>query len=259
MRNLDKLYINGQWASPTKSTPFDIINPATEQGLGQVHLASIEDSDRAVKAARDAFPGWSQSSKEQRLDLLSSIISQYTARIDEMAEAISLEMGAPMGMASNSQAPMGLVHLETAREVLRNYEFEEALGSTQIYQEPIGVCAFITPWNWPINQIVCKVAPALACGCTMVLKPSESAPLSAQLFADIMHHAGVPAGVFNMLYGDGPIVGAALSEHPDVDMVSLTGSTRAGIQVSKAAADTVKRVALELGGKSANSFRQCRQ
>lgn len=252
MKKLDKLYVNGQWRLPVDSTPMDIVDPSSEEVIGQVHLAGIDDVDQAVFAAKAAFAGWSQSTREQRLDLFDRIIAKYSERMSEMAQAISTEMGAPIGMALGSQAPVGLAHFETSREVLRNYNFEESLGSSQIYKEPIGVCAFITPWNWPINQIACKVAPALACGCTIVLKPSEFAPLSAQLFIEILHDAGVPAGVINMVYGDGPTVGAALSEHPDVDMVSLTGSTRAGIQVSKAAADTVKRVALELGGKSAN-------
>ena len=208
--------------------------------------------DRAVAAARAAFDRFSQSSREERLELLASIIDVYKRRYDEMAETISDEMGAPMTLAHRAQAASGTGHLAVARKVLKDFEFETTVGSSLVLKEPIGVCAFITPWNWPINQIACKVAPALATGCTMVLKPSEVAPLSAYLFSEIMHEAGVPAGVYNMVNGDGPTVGAALSGHPDVDMVSFTGSTRAGVQVAKAAADSVKRVAQELGGKSAN-------
>ena len=230
----------------------DVINPATEQVIGRVALGSAADVENAVAAARVAFETWSQTSVEERLALLERIITLYSERMEEMAQAISSEMGAPIRLARNSQAPIGLVHFKTVRKVLQSYDFEESLGGSQLVKEPIGVCGFITPWNWPMNQIACKVAPALACGCTMVLKPSELAPISANLFAQIMHDAGVPPGVFNMVNGDGPGVGAALTAHPDVDMVSLTGSTRAGIQVSKAAADTVKRVALELGGKSPN-------
>ena len=252
MIKLDKIYIGGEWVVPQSSRMKNIINPATEEVVGVVALCSVADADNAVSAAKSAFPSWSITSREQRLILLNNIADIYEKRMEEMAQAISLEMGAPKSMAFDSQAPMGLVHLRTAIEALENYEFEESLGSSRVYKEPIGVCAFITPWNWPINQISCKVAPALACGCTIVLKPSELAPLSSQLFSEILHEAGVPAGVFNMLNGDGPEVGAALSRHPDVDMISLTGSTRAGILVSKAAADTVKRVALELGGKSPN-------
>ena len=252
MKQLDKIYINGAWVQPQKSELMDIVNPATEAVVGQVVMASAADADAAVAAAREAFENWSQTSREERLAILKRMVEVYEARMEDMAVAISTEMGAPMSMASDSQAPMGLVHLQTTIKALEDYEFEESLGSSRVLKEPVGVCGFITPWNWPINQIACKVAPALACGCTMVLKPSELAPLSAQLFAEIVHEAGVPAGVFNMVSGNGPEVGATLAAHPDVDMVSLTGSTRAGVQVSKAAADTVKRVALELGGKSPN-------
>ena len=252
MYTLDKIYIDGQWVNPETKNLKKIINPATEEAIGEVALCSAADADKAVAAAKAAFPSWSQTTREERLQVLSRIAGIYQKRIQEMGTFIMLEMGAPKDMAFNSQAPMGLVHLQTAIEALKNYQFEESLDGTMVLQEPIGVCAFITPWNWPMNQIACKVAPALACGCTIVLKPSELAPLSAQLFAEILDEAGVPAGVFNMLNGYGPEVGAALCSHPDVDMVSLTGSTRAGIQVSKAAADTIKRVALELGGKSAN-------
>ena len=249
---LDKFYINGQWVVPHKSEMFDITNPATEETIGQVALGSQADVDKAVAAATEAFKTWSLTSKEERLGYLDKIIELYNERMTEMAKAISTEMGAPWGMAKGAQAPMGLTHFATSRKALENYVFEESLGGSQVYKEAIGVCGFITPWNWPMNQIACKVAPAIACGCTMVLKPSELAPLSAQLFAEIIHDAGLPAGVFNMVTGDGPGVGTALSSHPGIEMVSLTGSTRAGILVSKAAADTIKRVTLELGGKSAN-------
>jgi len=252
MYTLDKMYVNGEWINPEASRLEKIINPASEEVIGEVALCSAADADQAVAAARAAFPSWSRTTREERLQVLSRIAAIYQRRLQEMADFITLEMGAPKDMAFDSQAPMGLVHLQTAIQALKDYKFEESLDGTRVLQEPVGVCAFITPWNWPMNQIVCKVAPALACGCTMVLKPSEMAPLSAQLFAEIIHEAGVPAGVFNMLNGAGPEVGEALGSHPDVDMVSLTGSTRAGIQVSKAAADTIKRVALELGGKSPN-------
>lgn len=252
MKGYDNFYINGEWVSPITERMQDVINPATEQVIGRVALGSAADVENAVAAARVAFETWSQTSVEERLALLERIITLYSERMEEMAQAISSEMGAPIRLARNSQAPIGLVHFKTVRKVLQSYDFEESLGGSQLVKEPIGVCGFITPWNWPMNQIACKVAPALACGCTMVLKPSELAPISANLFAQIMHDAGVPPGVFNMVNGDGPGVGAALTAHSDVDMVSLTGSTRAGIQVSKAAADTVKRVALELGGKSPN-------
>ena len=252
MKGYDNFYINGEWVSPITERMQDVINPATKQVIGRVALGSAADVENAVAAARVAFETWSQTSVEERLALLERIITLYSERMEEMAQAISSEMGAPIRLARNSQAPIGLVHFKTVRKVLQSYDFEESLGGSQLVKEPIGVCGFITPWNWPMNQIACKVAPALACGCTMVLKPSELAPISANLFAQIMHDAGVPPGVFNMVNGDGLGVGAALTAHPDVDMVSLTGSTRAGIQVSKAAADTVKRVALELGGKSPN-------
>ncbi len=252
MKQCDRFYINGEWVSPVEPQLMDIINPATEQVQGQVALGSKADVDAAVQAAKIAFASWSLSAREERLALFDRIIAVYEKRMEEMAQAITAEMGVAINMARDAQAPIGLTHFKTARQVLQNYSFEESLGSSQVIKEPIGVCGFITPWNWPMNQVACKVAPALACGCTVVLKPSELAPLSAQLFAEILDEAGVPAGVFNMVFGNGPGVGAAISEHPDIEMVSLTGSTRAGIQVSKAAADTVKRVALELGGKSAN-------
>ncbi len=250
--NCDRFYIDGEWVFAATDHSIDIINPANEQSIGRVFLGDTQDVDSAVKAASRAFESWSQSSKQERLAVLDRIIEVYQSRLKSMAEAITLEMGAPAGFALDSQAPMGLVHFQTSRDALESYEFEQSLGKTHIFKEAIGVCGFITPWNWPMNQIACKVAPALACGCTVVLKPSEFAPLSAKLFAEILDEARVPKGVFNLVYGDGPTVGAALSAHPDVEMVSLTGSTRAGIQVSCAAAETIKRVTLELGGKSAN-------
>lgn len=253
MNLCNEFYINGEWVKPvSQQLTIDIVNPANEQVIGQVSLGTENDIDLAVKSAAKAFESWSLTTREERLAVLDSIIEQYKQRLPEMAEAISKEMGAPMSMAKNSQAPIGITHFQTSRKALEDYSFEKSIGKSHVVKEPIGVCGFITPWNWPMNQIACKVAPAIACGCTMVLKPSEFAPLSAKLFAEIMHDAGVPKGVFNMIYGDGPNVGAALTSHPLVEMVSLTGSTRAGIQVSKSAAETVKRVALELGGKSAN-------
>ena len=215
-------------------------------------MGSEADLDKAVAAAKAAFPAWSATSREDRVKIFEKIIEVYQTRYDEIAETISTEMGAPIWLAKAAQAATGLAHFQTNMEVLKNYAFEETRGTTQIVKEPIGVCGFITPWNWPVNQIVCKVAPALAAGCTMVLKPSEVAPMNAIILAEILHEAGVPAGVFNLVNGDGPSVGAPLSAHKDVDMVSFTGSTRAGILVAKAAADTVKRVTQELGGKSPN-------
>lgn len=247
-----KFYIDGAWVDPVAARTLDVINPATEQAVARISLGGAEDVDRAVKAAQRAFISFSRTSRQERIDLLEAILAEYVRRQDEMALAITTEMGAPAALARNAQAYMGAAHLSTAIAVLKDYEFEEARGSTLISRDPIGVCAFITPWNWPSNQIGCKVAPALAVGCTMVLKPSEVAPLSGLLWAEIMDAAGVPAGVFNLINGDGPGVGAALSGHPGVDMVSFTGSTRAGVEVARNAAPTIKRVHQELGGKSAN-------
>lgn len=252
MYDFRRFFIDGAWTAPSGRRELDVINPATEEPIGQILLGTAEDVDAAVAAARTAFASFAETSPEERIALLENIISVYRRRIDEVARAISDEMGAPMKFARHAQAASGLEHLTTTLAVLKEFEFEETLGSTLIRREPIGVCALITPWNWPINQISCKVAPALAAGCTMVLKPSEVAPLSAHVFAEILEEAGVPQGVFNLLDGDGPTVGEALARHPDVDMVSFTGSTRAGILVAKVAADTVKRVTQELGGKSAN-------
>jgi aldehyde dehydrogenase (NAD+) len=247
-----QFYIDGAWVDPITPRTLDVINPATEESVGKISLGSAADVDRAVAAARRAFETFSLTTREERVALLARIIAAYQTRMGDLAAVISKEMGAPMWLANAAQAPAGLAHFFQTMGVLQGYQFEETRGSTRIVHEPVGVCGFITPWNWPINQIACKVAPALAAGCTMVLKPSEVAPLCATVFAEIMHEAGVPAGVFNMVNGDGPTVGAAISSHPGIDMVSFTGSTRAGVQVAKGAADTVKRVAQELGGKSAN-------
>ena len=245
-------YIDGQWVDPIEPRAIDVINPATDKAIGRVSLGSRADVDRAVKAARLAFATYSRISKADRIALLKKVIACYEERLDDLAKTISSEMGAPMSLATAAQAPLGLRQLDTALEVLKSYEFKRSRGTTLIIKEPIGVCGFITPWNWPANQIMCKVAPALATGCTMVLKPSEMTPLSAIILAEIMDAAGVPGGVFNLINGDGPGVGAAISEHPDIDLVSITGSTRAGVLVAKAAAASVKRVTQELGGKSAN-------
>ena len=252
MRDYLKFYIDGQWVDPVDLRVLDVENPATERVCGTIAIGSSADVDKAVAAARAAFGQWSLSSREDRLELLGALLSEYQRRSGELAEAVTEEMGAPPALAAGPQVRMGVGHLVTAIDVLKNFSFEEVRGSTLVVREPIGVCALITPWNWPINQIACKVYPALAAGCTMVLKPSEIAPFSAQIFTEIIDAAGVPAGVYNMVNGDGPGVGAALSSHPDVDMVSFTGSTRAGIEVARNAAPTVKRVAQELGGKSPN-------
>ncbi|WP_457309731.1 aldehyde dehydrogenase family protein [Sphingomonas sp. UYAg733] len=239
---------------PISSEPriLALIDPVTETASGSLALGSAEDVDRAVRAARLAFPAWSRTSASERADLLQSLLEEYRRRYNDVADAITAEMGAPGGLARGAQAGIGISHLEAAIDALGSYSFEEVRGSTKVVREPIGVCGLITPWNWPINQIVCKVAPALACGCTMVLKPSEIAPYSAVIWAEICAAAGVPRGVFNLVAGDGPIVGTAIAAHPDIDMVSFTGSTRAGIEVARAAALTVKRVHQELGGKSAH-------
>ena len=252
MRNYLQFYIDGQWVDPVQPQTLDVENPATEQVCGRISMGSAADVDRAVAAARRAFPAWAASSREQRLALFERIAEEYEKRKADIAAAISEEMGAPKALANSFQVGLGSGHLATAIEVLKHFKFEEQLGATLIAREPVGVCALITPWNWPINQIAVKVFPALATGCTMVLKPSEVSPFSAQLFAEVMDAAGVPAGVFNLVQGDGPGVGAAMSGHPDVDMVSFTGSTRAGVEIARNAAPTVKRVAQELGGKSAN-------
>ena len=252
MREYLKFYIDGQWVDPIEPRTLDVDNPTTEQVSGKIAIGAAADVDAAVEAARKAFTTWSQTTRDERLAVLNAILPEYQNRAADLAAAVNEEMGAPASLASGPQVGLGVGHLATAIEVLKNFEFEEEHGSTLVVKEPIGVCGLITPWNWPINQIACKVFPALATGCTMVLKPSEVAPYSAQIFAEILDAAGVPAGVFNLVYGDGPGVGAALSSHPDIDMVSFTGSTRAGIDVAKNAAPTVKRVTQELGGKSPN-------
>ncbi|MBB6178236.1 aldehyde dehydrogenase family protein [Pseudorhizobium flavum] len=252
MSNHLKFFIDGRWVEPAIPVALDVINPATEEPFTQIALGSSEDVDRAVAAAKSAFPAFSLWSKQERLTLLRHILSEYKARYEEIARAVSREMGAPIAFARDSQAAAGKAHLIATIEALEDFVFTERRGTTMVLREPIGVCALITPWNWPLNQIVCKVAPAIAAGCTMVLKPSEIAPVSGIIFAEIMEAAGTPAGVFNLVNGTGPDVGQVMAGHPDVDMVSFTGSTRAGVIVAKTAADTVKRVAQELGGKSAN-------
>ncbi|MEW5813429.1 MAG: aldehyde dehydrogenase family protein [Actinomycetota bacterium] len=252
MREYLEFYIDGQWVPPLRPNTLDVIDPSTEESAGRIALGSSADVDVAVQAARRAFASWSHTSREERLDVLSAILTEYRARSGDLADAVHEEMGAPTALAGGPQVNLGLGHLLSAIETLKTFEFDEQQGSTLVIREPIGVCGLITPWNWPINQIACKVFPALATGCTMVLKPSEVAPFSAQIFTEILAAAGVPAGVYNLVYGDGPGVGAALSAHPDVDMISFTGSTRAGVDVAKNAAATVKRVTQELGGKSPN-------
>ncbi len=252
MREYKQFYINGKWVDPVTPNDLDVINPATEEVCAVISLGSEADVDLAVAAAKAAFASYGQSSRQERIELLESCVEVYKKRYGDIAEAIREEMGAPQSLAVGGQAFTGQGHLEEALRVLRDFEFEEDLGEHRVFKEPIGVCGLITPWNWPVNQIGCKVAPALAVGCTMVLKPSEVAPLSAYIWTEIMHEAGVPAGVFNMINGDGPGVGTALSRHPDVDMMSFTGSTRAGTLVAQNAAPTVKRVTQELGGKSPN-------
>ena len=252
MSNRTKFYINGAWVEPSTTDTLDVINPATEQPIGPVAMGGEADVNAAVAAAKAAFESFSQTTREERVALLEAIIAKYSERLGEVAAVISEEMGAPLALANAAQAPAGLGHFMSTLNVLKTYEFEQDIGTSHVIKEPAGVCGLITPWNWPINQIACKVAPALAAGCTMILKPSEVAPFNAILFAEILHDAGVPAGVFNLINGDGPNVGAPLSSHPDVDMMSFTGSTRAGVEVAKNAAPTVKRVAQELGGKSAN-------
>jgi aldehyde dehydrogenase (NAD+) len=245
-------YIDGAWVAPTRPTTRDIINPATGKSIGKISMGGAEDVDRAVAAARRAFASFSTTSRDDRLALLRRIVEVYQTRSDELAKTISSEMGAPMWLSKAAQVRAGLGHFKQAIEVLKNFQFEEKRGKTMVVKEPVGVCGMITPWNWPLNQIACKVAPALAAGCTVVLKPSEIAPFNAIILAEILHEAGVPKGVFNLVNGDGPTVGAAMAAHPGIDMVSFTGSTRAGVDVAKNAAPTVKRVTQELGGKSAN-------
>jgi len=252
MRSYLKHYIDGRWVASEGGKRHEVIDPSTEQPCTEITLGSQADVDKAVAAARKAFDSWSQSSIAERVALLERIIEGYKARIPDLAAAISEEMGAPIGFATAAQAPTGLGHFMGTLKALQEFSFEEHIGTSRVVHEPLGVVAMITPWNWPLNQICAKVAPALAAGDTMVLKPSEESPACAAIFAEILDAAGVPAGVFNLVNGDGPGVGAALSSHKDVDMVSFTGSTRAGIAVAQAAAATVKRVHQELGGKAPN-------
>ncbi len=247
-----QFYIDGAWVDPAEPKDFKVINPATETVAGVISMGSAKDVDRAVAAARRAFDSYSRSAPAERLALLERVLAAYKAHYDEIAQAISTEMGAPITLAKGSQTRIGVGHISAMIEVLKTFKFEEMRGTIRLVQEPVGVCALITPWNWPMNQVAAKVVPALAAGCTMVLKPSEYSPFSAILWAKVMHEAGVPAGVFNLINGDGQGVGAPLSSHRDVDMVSFTGSTRAGTEVARSAAASVKRVHQELGGKSPN-------
>ena len=247
-----QFYIDGQWVNPVRPRSLEVINPSNEQAIARISMGSAADVDKAVAAARRAFESYSRTSREERLALLAKVLEVYQSRYGDFVQTISQEMGAPLWLSKAAQAAMGVAHLSSTIEVLKNFAFEHVQGSTAVVHEPVGVVGMITPWNWPINQIMCKAAPALAAGCTMVLKPSEVAPLNALLVAEVLHEAGVPAGVFNLVNGDGPGVGEAMSSHPGIDMMTFTGSTRAGIAVAKAAADSVKRVAQELGGKSAN-------
>ena len=252
MREYLKFYIDGKWVEPVEPQTATTVNPATEQASGKIALGSAADVDRAVKAARKAFATWSRTTREERLAVLGRILEEYQKRAGDVAAAITEEMGAPKGLAGGFQVGLGTGHLSTAIEVLKHFKFEEQRGATLIVKEPIGVCGMITPWNWPINQIAVKVFPAMAAGCTMVLKPSQESHFSAQIFAEVLHAAKVPPGVFNLIQGKGSVVGVALSEHPDVDMISFTGSEPAGVDIARRAASTVKRVCQELGGKSAN-------
>lgn len=250
MENLGKFYIDGQWVAPMSKRTHTLINPATEKPIADVAMASAEDVDRAVEAAKRAFATYGMSTRDDRLDLLRKLLDRYNASYDRMAELMSEEMGSPIQFSRDAQALMGRVHLEAGIKALEDFTFEEMRGDLMVSREPIGVCGLITPWNWPMNQLMMKVAPALAAGCTIVVKPSEYSPLSAALFAEIVDQAGFPPGVYNQLLGFGEEAGAAISKHPDVQMVSITGSTRAGVAVARDAADTVKRVHQELGGKS---------
>jgi aldehyde dehydrogenase (NAD+) len=247
-----QFYIDGAWVDPSEPKTLKVINPATEDVAGVISMGSAKDVDRAVAAAKRAFESYSQTSPSERLALMERILAAYNAHYDEIAAAISVEMGAPVSLSKGSQTRIGVGHISAMIDVLKTFKFEEVRGTVRLLQEPVGVCALITPWNWPMNQVAAKVVPALAAGCTMVLKPSEFSPFSAILWAKCMHEAGVPAGVFNLVNGDGPSVGAPLSSHRDIDMVSFTGSTRAGTEVAKSAAASVKRVHQELGGKSPN-------
>lgn len=256
MNNARNFYINGQWVAPQQGTDFAVIDPSTEEAFETISLGGEADTNAAVAAARAAFVSWRKSSKAERIELMENILDIYKKRSDEMGEVISREMGAPVDMSKMQQSGTGSFHIQAFIDAMKNFEFERELRADtpndRIIYEPIGVCGLITPWNWPMNQISLKVMPALATGCTMILKPSEQSPLSAVLFSEILHEAGVPAGVYNLVNGDGPGVGSQLSAHKDVDMISFTGSTRAGRAISIAGAETIKRVSLELGGKGAN-------
>ena len=248
-------YINGKWVKPTKPNDLEVINPSNEEAFATISLGSKEDTDAAVKAAKNAFATWKETTKEERINLLEKLLATYKKRFNEMAEAMSNEMGSPIDFATSTHTASGQAHLEDFILRLKEFKFEENFNSksnNHIALEPIGVCGLITPWNWPINQIALKVVPAFATGCTMILKPSEIAPISAMLFAEMIDEAGFPAGVFNLVNGDGAGVGTQMSSHPDIDMISFTGSTRAGKLITKNAADTIKRVCLELGGKGGN-------
>ena len=251
MRNYLKFYIDGQWVDPVTPKTAEVINPATEEVSGTISLGSAADVHNAVAAARRAFAAWGVTSVKERLDLLQTIEAEYLRRERELGEAVTEEMGAPISLGCGFHTLLGKGHLATAIEVLKEFKFEEQRGATIIRKEPIGVCGLITPWNWPMNQTCVKIFPALAAGCTMILKPPQLAPYSAQILAEILHDAGTPAGVFNMVQGQGSVIGTALSTHADVDMISFTGSEPVGVQIQKDAADTIKRVGLELGGKSA--------
>ena len=250
--NTKKFYINGKWVDPVAPESLNIINPASEESIAEISVGTPDDIDIAVNATRKAFPSYSNTSVKERSEMLVLFREIFKKRFNDIADAISSEMGAPVKLARTAQTSVGLGHLKTAINVLENYEFEYKKNGFLIRHEPIGVCGLITPWNWPINQVMAKLAPCLAAGCTAVLKPSEIAPLSAMIVAEIIHEAGLPAGVFNLVNGFGPTVGEAMSSHPDIDMMSFTGSTRGGVAVAKASAATVKRVSQELGGKSAN-------
>src|SRR5882762_6972895 len=251
MREYLKLYIDGRWVDPVEPKTSEVINPATEAVSGRISMGSAADVDKAVRAARKAFATWSRTSRKQRLEVMQAIKAEYEKRQADIGAAITEEMGAPAALGNGFHVFLGAGHLDTAIEVLKEFKFEEQRGATLVVKEPIGVCALITPWNWPLNQIAVKVFPALATGCTMILKPPQLAPYSARIFTEVLHAAGVPAGVFNMIQGSGSVVGTALSGHPDVDLVSFTGSEVAGVEIAKNAATTVKRVCQELGGKSA--------
>jgi aldehyde dehydrogenase (NAD+) len=247
-----QFYIDGAWVDPVESKELKVINPATEEVAGVISMGSSKDVDRAVMAARRAFDSYSRTTPAERLALMERMLAAYKAHYDEIAQAISIEMGAPITLSKGSQTRIGVGHISAMIDVLKTFKFEETRDTVRLVQEPVGVCALITPWNWPMNQVAAKVVPALAAGCTMVLKPSEYSPFSAVVWAKVMHEAGVPAGVFNLINGDGQGVGAPLSSHREIDMVSFTGSTRAGTEVAKNAAASVKRVHQELGGKSPN-------